>query len=63
MESGWGDAVARILSCVSDTLMSGVFSSLELLPLLRASAPARVVMVASAGQHPLQFDDLQLERG
>lgn len=35
----------------------------ELLPLLRASAPARVVHVASLGQHPLDFADLMLERG
>jgi NAD(P)-dependent dehydrogenase (short-subunit alcohol dehydrogenase family) len=34
-----------------------------LLPLLRASAPARIVHVASLGQHPLDFDDLMLERG
>jgi NAD(P)-dependent dehydrogenase (short-subunit alcohol dehydrogenase family) len=33
-----------------------------LLPILRA-APARVVNVASAGQAPLDFDDLMLERG
>jgi NAD(P)-dependent dehydrogenase (short-subunit alcohol dehydrogenase family) len=34
-----------------------------LLPLLRRSAPARIVNVASAGQFPLDFDDLMLERG
>ncbi len=34
-----------------------------LLPLLRRSAPARVVNVASAGQSPLDFEDLMLERG
>jgi NAD(P)-dependent dehydrogenase (short-subunit alcohol dehydrogenase family) len=34
----------------------------SLLPLLRASAPARVVHVASRGQHPLDFTDLMLER-
>lgn len=33
-----------------------------LLPLLTASTPARVVNVASAGQVPLRFDDLMLER-
>jgi NAD(P)-dependent dehydrogenase (short-subunit alcohol dehydrogenase family) len=33
-----------------------------LLPLLRASAPARVVHVASLGQWPLDFADLMLER-
>jgi NAD(P)-dependent dehydrogenase (short-subunit alcohol dehydrogenase family) len=32
-------------------------------PLLARSAPARIVNVASAGQAPLDFDDLMLERG
>ncbi|GAA3806281.1 SDR family NAD(P)-dependent oxidoreductase [Amycolatopsis tucumanensis] len=39
----------------------------NLIPLLRASATAdhaaRVVHVASLGQHPLDFDDLMIERG
>ena len=34
-----------------------------LLPLLRRSAPARVVNVASAGQAPVDLDDLMMERG
>jgi NAD(P)-dependent dehydrogenase (short-subunit alcohol dehydrogenase family) len=34
-----------------------------LLPLLRDAAPARIVNVASAGQSPLDFDDVMLERG
>jgi len=34
-----------------------------LVPLLRDSAPARVVNVASAGQSPVDFDDVMLERG
>jgi NAD(P)-dependent dehydrogenase (short-subunit alcohol dehydrogenase family) len=34
-----------------------------LLPLLRRSAPARVVNVASAGQVPIDFDDVMIERG
>jgi len=33
-----------------------------LLPLLERSAPARIVNVASAGQAPLDFDDVMLER-
>ena len=33
------------------------------MPLLRRSAPARVVLVASAGQEPIDFDDVMLERG
>ena len=34
----------------------------QLLPLLRASAPARIVNVASAGQSSIDFDDPMLER-
>jgi NAD(P)-dependent dehydrogenase (short-subunit alcohol dehydrogenase family) len=34
-----------------------------LLPLLRRSAPSRVVNVASVGQVPIDFDDVMLERG
>jgi NAD(P)-dependent dehydrogenase (short-subunit alcohol dehydrogenase family) len=34
-----------------------------LLPLLRVSAPARVVNVASAGQSPVDLSDIMLERG
>src|SRR5918998_4256579 len=34
-----------------------------LLPLLRDSAPARIVNVASAGQSPVDFGDVMLERG
>jgi NAD(P)-dependent dehydrogenase (short-subunit alcohol dehydrogenase family) len=43
--------------------LAGFLLTLELLPLLEASAPARIVNVASIGQHPLDFDDLMLERG
>jgi NAD(P)-dependent dehydrogenase (short-subunit alcohol dehydrogenase family) len=35
----------------------------RLLLLLRASAPARIVQVSSAGQMPIDFDDVMLERG
>ena len=34
----------------------------RLLPLLRASAPARIVNVSSAGQAPVDFADVMLER-
>jgi NAD(P)-dependent dehydrogenase (short-subunit alcohol dehydrogenase family) len=37
--------------------------TLELLPLLRESAPARVVNVVSAAQRAIDFDDVMLERG
>ncbi|MGP4049824.1 SDR family NAD(P)-dependent oxidoreductase [Streptomyces sp. 2A115] len=33
-----------------------------LLPVLRASAPARIVNVGSAGQQPLDFDDIEMTR-
>jgi NAD(P)-dependent dehydrogenase (short-subunit alcohol dehydrogenase family) len=42
--------------------LSHFLLSLELLPLLRASAPARIVNVASVGQAPIDFDDVMLER-
>jgi NAD(P)-dependent dehydrogenase (short-subunit alcohol dehydrogenase family) len=37
--------------------------TMELLPLLRRSAPARIVNVSSVGQAPIDFDDPMLERG
>ena len=43
--------------------LAGFLLTLRLLPLLRRSAPARVVHVASLGQAPMDFDDPQLERG
>jgi NAD(P)-dependent dehydrogenase (short-subunit alcohol dehydrogenase family) len=43
--------------------LAGFLLTLELLPLLRRSAPARIVNVASIGQHPIDFDDLMIEHG
>jgi NAD(P)-dependent dehydrogenase (short-subunit alcohol dehydrogenase family) len=43
--------------------LAGFLLTLELLPLLRDSAPARIVNVASIAQHPLDFDDLMIEHG
>ena len=37
--------------------------TLELLPLLEASAPARIVNVASIGQYTIDFDDVMIEHG
>ena len=34
----------------------------SLLPLLRKSAPSRIVNVSSIGQHPIDFDDIMLEK-
>jgi len=42
--------------------LAGFVLTLRLLPLLRLSAPARVVNVASIGQSPTYFDDPLLER-
>ncbi len=43
--------------------LAGFLLTLRLLPLLRRSKPARVVLVASLGQSPMDFDDPMLERG
>jgi NAD(P)-dependent dehydrogenase (short-subunit alcohol dehydrogenase family) len=42
--------------------LAGFLLTQRLLPLLRRSAPARVVNVASLGQHPIDFDDPMLTR-
>jgi NAD(P)-dependent dehydrogenase (short-subunit alcohol dehydrogenase family) len=43
--------------------LAGFLLIMELLPLLRRSAPARIVEVASIGQAPIDFDDPQIEHG
>ncbi|MEU3525810.1 SDR family NAD(P)-dependent oxidoreductase [Streptomyces sp. NPDC038707] len=43
--------------------LAGYVLSCRLAPLLVRSAPARIVNVTSAGQAPLDFDDVMLERG
>jgi NAD(P)-dependent dehydrogenase (short-subunit alcohol dehydrogenase family) len=43
--------------------LAGFLLTRELLDLLRASAPARIVNVSSAGQMPIDFDDVMIERG
>ncbi len=42
--------------------LAGYLLTRELLPALSAGAPARIVNVASAGQAPIDFDDVMLER-
>lgn len=43
--------------------LAGFLLTMRLLPMLRRSAPARIVNVASLGQAPIDFDDPMLERG
>jgi NAD(P)-dependent dehydrogenase (short-subunit alcohol dehydrogenase family) len=43
--------------------LSGFLLTRLLLPLLIASKPARVINVASLGQHPIDFDDVMLMHG
>jgi NAD(P)-dependent dehydrogenase (short-subunit alcohol dehydrogenase family) len=43
--------------------LAGFLLTHLLLPLIRNSAPARIVNVASAGQQAIEFDDVMLTRG
>src|SRR4051794_11032781 len=43
--------------------LAGFLLTMRLLPLLRASAPARIVNVASLGQAPVDFDDVMIHHG
>ena len=42
--------------------LSGFLLAYLLLPLLKAAAPARIVNVASLGQHPIDFDDVMITK-
>ena len=57
-ESGDGFELTFAVNHLSHFLLTGL-----LLPLLRGSAPSRVVNVASAAQRPIDFADPMLERG
>ncbi len=57
-ESEDGYELAFAVNYLSHFLLTGL-----LLPLLRGSAPARIVNVASAAQSPIDFGDPMLERG
>lgn len=43
--------------------LSGFLLAYLLLPSLKASAPSRIVNVASIGQHPIDFDDVMITKG
>lgn len=67
--SGYPDARERQVSADGYELRFAVnylapfLLTLELLPLIESSAPARIVNVASIGQHPIDFDDLMITSG
>lgn len=43
--------------------LAGFLLTRRLLPLLKQSAPSRIVNVASLGQHPIDFDDVMITKG
>ena len=57
-ESEDGHELTFAVNYLSHFLLTGL-----LLPLLRESAPSRIVNVASAGQSPMDFEDPMLEKG
>ena len=58
VESADGYELRFAVNYLAPFLLTGLLE-----PLLQASAPARVVNVASAGQAPVDFDDVMLEEG
>ena len=59
-----GRPARTVTSCgLPSTTSPASCSPICLLPLLKASAPSRIVNVASLGQHPIDFDDVMITRG
>src|SRR5438105_4106950 len=50
-------------SCALRSTISPVLLTLLLLPLVKNSTPARIVNVSSAGQQPIDFEDVMLTGG
>ena len=46
-----------------DDYLAGFLLTLLLLPLVKNSTPARIVNVSSAGQQPIDFEDVMLTGG
>ena len=66
--SGGPDAARRINAAGHElrfavNYLAGFLLTSLLLPVLKTSAPSRIVNVASAGQQAIDFDDVMLERG
>ncbi len=65
----WLDSPERQLSADGHEMhfqvnyLSGFLLTRELLPLIEASAPARIVNVTSVAQQPIDFDDVMLDVG
>jgi NAD(P)-dependent dehydrogenase (short-subunit alcohol dehydrogenase family) len=65
----WLDSPERQLSADGNEMhfqvnyLSGFLLTHELLPLIEASAPSRVVNVTSVAQRPIDFDDVMLDQG
>jgi NAD(P)-dependent dehydrogenase (short-subunit alcohol dehydrogenase family) len=66
--SGSGGGAGRLESAdgyelrLAVNYLSGFLLAYRLLPLLKASAPSRIVNVASLGQHPIDFEDVMITK-
>jgi NAD(P)-dependent dehydrogenase (short-subunit alcohol dehydrogenase family) len=60
--AGWRESADGYELRFAVNYLSGFLLAYLLLPLLKASAPSRIVNVASLGQHPIDFDDVMLTK-